>query len=330
MGMSLDETRRALALAASGLIPEGAMVAELGAQEFMPPLPPSALIASAREAGARLPAPVPSGELRMGRDLFAALGWRTISFDLVDGETVHRLDLNTEGVPGKFHGIADLTTNFGTTEHVFNQANCFRFMHDLTRPGGLLWHVVPASNYYGHGFFKYDPSLFFAIARANDYDVIDWTILDDPAEGKWRVPDYLFDLGAPPLTSATSDLWFVFRKRYDRPFAFPIDSPVEEFDRLMFALGRHEEPERLWLYGAGGMGRTLARRLSDIGITITGFIDSHRSGELDAWPVLSLDDYRLVERRPDDRLIIASSFAAEIKASLVARGIDWFFVFGGR
>jgi hypothetical protein len=45
--------------------------------------------------------------------------------------------LNHEPTPQKFVGDFDLVVNFGTTEHLLNQYNAFKVIHDATKVGGV-------------------------------------------------------------------------------------------------------------------------------------------------------------------------------------------------
>jgi hypothetical protein len=65
-----------------------------------------------------------------------------------------------------------LTVNGGTTEHLIDQENAFRVMHDLTKVGGLMLHQVPFLGSIDHGFFNYNPNFFTALARFNSYDIL--------------------------------------------------------------------------------------------------------------------------------------------------------------
>lgn len=65
-----------------------------------------------------------------------------------------------------------VVTNNGTGEHIFNQSAIFQNVHDLTRPGGLMVHVMPFVGYVNHGFYGFHPNLYHALARANDYRLI--------------------------------------------------------------------------------------------------------------------------------------------------------------
>ena len=66
----------------------------------------------------------------------------------------------------------DLVTNFGTSEHIFNQLNFLKTMHDLTKVGGLLISEVPCMFGVNHGMFKYEPKFFTDLARSNAYEII--------------------------------------------------------------------------------------------------------------------------------------------------------------
>lgn len=77
----------------------------------------------------------------------------------------------------------DIVTNHGTTEHVFNQANVFKLIHDMTKLGGLMIHAVP-SPFFGkpHGFYFYDETIFNDLAHANHYEIHQMYRASSPAE----------------------------------------------------------------------------------------------------------------------------------------------------
>lgn len=92
-----------------------------------------------------------------------------------------KLDLNTctsrdvAGAADRWESMSfDLVANHGTSEHVFNQANVFKLMHDLTFPGqGIMIHAVPTPKFGApHGFYFYDEQLFEDLARANGYYIM--------------------------------------------------------------------------------------------------------------------------------------------------------------
>lgn len=72
----------------------------------------------------------------------------------------------------RFSNRYDLVTNIGTGEHLFNQYQVFKNIHDLAKPGGLMAHVMPFVNWLNHGFFNYQPVLYNDLAAANGYSVV--------------------------------------------------------------------------------------------------------------------------------------------------------------
>jgi hypothetical protein len=65
--------------------------------------------------------------------------------------------------------------NFGTTEHILNQFNCFKVIHDATKVGGYIFHSsLPALGYVDHGYITYTGRCFFDIAGFNEYEVVEF------------------------------------------------------------------------------------------------------------------------------------------------------------
>src|ERR1700720_902128 len=84
---------------------------------------------------------------------FAALcGHDYLAYDIFLGERIRIFDLNCDSVPQEHRGLFDCVFNFGTTEHVFNQYNSFKAIHDLACVGGHMFHQVPTAGYINHGY----------------------------------------------------------------------------------------------------------------------------------------------------------------------------------
>jgi hypothetical protein len=66
----------------------------------------------------------------------------------------------------------DVCINNGTTEHVFNQANVYKAIHDHTRAGGVMVHWTPCLGWVNHGLFHVQPGFFFDLSAANGYSVL--------------------------------------------------------------------------------------------------------------------------------------------------------------
>ena len=153
-----------------------------------------------------------------GRLLWSALGLQSKSVDIDGGDI--RLDLNKGRVPWRYRGAFDLAINAGTTEHVANQGNAFAAIHDLMRPGGLMVHDLPMCGRLSHGFFGYQPKFFHRLAKANDYEVAQLTLLP---QAEIDVPEEFRGDGLPPRVLAVS-LLVVMRRKDRRKFVMPADA----------------------------------------------------------------------------------------------------------
>lgn len=85
-----------------------------------------------------------------------------------EGTILHDLNLPVVDHPRQY----DLVTDFGTGEHVFDQAQVWRTVHDLTKVGGFIGVIRPEQGYPGHCFYRTDECLFHDIAYANEYMIL--------------------------------------------------------------------------------------------------------------------------------------------------------------
>ncbi len=162
------------------------------------------------------------------RLLYEALG---IKYGCVDvdgrvGSVV--MDLNFDSVPDAHKGKYGLVTNHGTSEHILNQYNVFKAMHEFARVGGIFIHAVPFTVHLEHGFFNYQPNFFEALARYNSYETL----------GIWVGPDWQLASFVPwdpmlldflTLNAKTTHLLVVAqRKMYDKEFCVPFQEIYED------------------------------------------------------------------------------------------------------
>ena len=80
----------------------------------------------------------------------------------------------------------------GSSEHIFNVAQCTMNLMHLVAPGGHLLSVVPANDQTGHGFYQFSPEFFFrTYTEANGFRVkcvlihvaglrTSWNMITDP------------------------------------------------------------------------------------------------------------------------------------------------------
>lgn len=98
--------------------------------------------------------------------------YRCIDFyDTEENSDVLKWDLNEIQCPSEHTRSYDLVTNLGTTEHIINQANAFKLMHDLVKVGGVMFNLLPMAR-PDHGFFNYNPCFFEWMAEANQYKIL--------------------------------------------------------------------------------------------------------------------------------------------------------------
>jgi SAM-dependent methyltransferase len=161
------------------------------------------------------------------RHLHERLGFRYDCIDIDGNFGSLTLDLNFDEVPAEYRNRYDLTTNHGTTEHIFNQYNAFKAIHDLTKPGGMMLHGLPFTVHLEHGFFNYQPNLFAALARYNSYRThgiwvaLDWT-LSSFVPWQPQLLDFL------AMNSKTTHLLLVLQeKMHATEFCVPIQGVYE-------------------------------------------------------------------------------------------------------
>lgn len=191
-------------LAEDGVLKPGQSVMELGSQDLY--AAKCIDLIDGLFDGMKVPRPTTLGG--SSRALMEALGF---TYQCIDTDGRHGalvIDLNSPVDIGKQF---DVVTNHGTTEHVFDQANCFRAMHDLCNPGGVMIHCVPMRGYAEHCFYCYQPGLFDELANANEYEILEKAIVFD--EGS--------DAGGKQGNLLLS---VVMRRRISAPFRVPFQT----------------------------------------------------------------------------------------------------------
>ncbi len=161
------------------------------------------------------------------RSLHELLGFkRYTSIDIDAAHGALPLDLNFDEVPAEHRGQYRLVTNHGTAEHVLNQANVFKAIHDLTASGGLMLNAGPFIGCLEHGFFNYQPNFFKAIARYNAYEVLGTWINRLPQVDLVSLVDNVplvlgQDYVIVSLARKTSDAAFCMPIQYHYEFGLP-------------------------------------------------------------------------------------------------------------
>jgi hypothetical protein len=108
----------------------------------------------------------------LASELFIRAGLKYTSIDFADYPHTIRLDLNWQSLPVEHWGRYKFVSNSGTSEHILNQFNVFETIHNATAQDGLMYHGLPMGGDFSHGLFSYNPKFFWALAKANEYEIV--------------------------------------------------------------------------------------------------------------------------------------------------------------
>jgi len=106
-------------------------------------------------------------------ELLALTSIDYVSYDVCPGAKTKLFDLNRFDVLDEDRNAFDIVLNFGTSEHIVNQINTFKVMHDALKVGGVLFHQSPSIGWVDHGYFAYHPRFYRDLQIANNYQEID-------------------------------------------------------------------------------------------------------------------------------------------------------------
>jgi len=166
------------------------------------------------------------------RDLWAKIGYFYISIDTSCEAGAINLDLNFDEIPAELQEKFQLVINCGTTEHVANQIQAFKIIHDLTAVEGLMYHNVPFQGYQTHGLINYTPKFFWMLCRSNNYEFLDFSI--HCAKNEKLHPDILLSIEQTKnkweninFQTTTSGIRVLLRKKNTNCFVPPFDGHVE-------------------------------------------------------------------------------------------------------
>jgi hypothetical protein len=210
MGTAIDQLDMIASLCTEGHLPFGARIADIGCQQLWGGNVEGILRFLKAFGCDDLDSSVVEGFAKNGAFIghcLRTVGFDYTSFDVVDAPFCRFLDLESDATPNP--GAFDLVLNFGTTEHVLNQFNALRILHELAKPGGLIYSYFIRGGQMDHGLVHYSNRFVDLWMRFNQYEQI------------WR-QDY--DGKGNECT------WVVARKSREGPFRRVID--VQEGEGL--------------------------------------------------------------------------------------------------
>jgi hypothetical protein len=248
MGISSLDLDALLFLKENGYIPDHAAVIEIGAQQLSNSLLQqrnkveklgrlfgvtesfSLLTPSNSRLG-------PGGrELLTSEAPFARYFWQWLglyyaSIDIDGSPGSIPLDLNYDHTPPESLRRYNLVTNFGTTEHIANQLNAFKVIHELAAVGGVMLHSLPVQGNVNHGLINYNLKFFWMLARSNGYKWLDVDYIGTstthqlPRDVIESVSAFRsdFPLRAAEYRVSDADVVIAFEKIFDIPFVPPLD-----------------------------------------------------------------------------------------------------------
>ena len=139
-----------------------------------------------------------------------------------------KLDLNH---PIALNQQFNVCINNGTAEHIFNTGQVFKTMHEWTLPGGLMIHEGPLiSGWIDHGFVNFQPTIFFDLARTNQYEMRFYIGNLAPYEVYPFVTreEILTFVEQGKLPSNATFLVFFRKPNEERPFSIPVQGYYDD------------------------------------------------------------------------------------------------------
>lgn len=233
MGASAKTLSRILSLHQRGLVPSGAAVIDLGTQQLFCSGQIQAIEEiirhfAATDAAVRKLEAYSAAQLNdfadkgLLGDLLIACGFAYCALDIFEASHTTLFDLNVQSVDDEMRERFDLVTNLGTTEHIINQYQAMKSMHELARVGGLIYHDLPLAGYHTHGYFSYNPLFFQHLAVANGYDII----MHHYSRGAKLAPapEFMVENGFPGDGYFDFGIEFILRKNSSAPFRMPLET----------------------------------------------------------------------------------------------------------
>lgn len=171
-------------------------------------------------------------DLGHAKGMWEHMGYGYACVDTSNEVDALNLDLNFDEVPIERRGSAQLVMNMGTTEHVANQIQAFKIIHDLTAVDGLMYHNLPFQGYQTHGLVNYTPKFFWMLCRSNEYEFLDFSIQYGEPKDDLH-PDIIQSIQqtgnkvpTERFVSTTSGIRTLLRKKKSSGFVPPFDGHV--------------------------------------------------------------------------------------------------------
>lgn len=124
---------------------------------------------------------------RPAKPYFEGIGIEHISLDINGRDGAIPIDLSEEAVWQDWAPVVkkpgddtyafrhfDIATDFGTSEHVDNLWQCLEHIHELTKPGALIFHRNPLPGHWpGHGLHYRGLDFYPPYAKLCGYTIVE-------------------------------------------------------------------------------------------------------------------------------------------------------------
>jgi hypothetical protein len=232
MGSSPKTLERLKHLTATGALPPGSSICDIGATQLFGDKDQQASRAflsfyADRFPGAKRPEDVPPETLQkiaqdgfLG-DLLMLAGFEYKALDIFHATNTILFDLNIHEPGPDLIERFDLVINLGTTEHVFNQLRAFQTIHTLTKINGVCYHDLPMAGYLNHALYRYDPLFFSTVLPANQYALL---LQEVTLGAEHAVPRVLKAMGYKNANYTDVGVEVICRRTTPDPFRVPIET----------------------------------------------------------------------------------------------------------
>ena len=253
-------------------------------------------------------------EISEGEKISTRIFWERIGvgkYACIDSNGVHGatpFDLNYNLIKKyQFIDKFDLVTNFGTTEHVFNQLSCFENIHNLCNTNGLILLSLPLQGWMDHGFYNYHPNFFYALAQANLYKIekIKYAYWSGTNVCLLDTLDYQLIRN---FKEEAISIVVLYRKIFDADFSLPFqgtyqqevknkDFKIEMAIKLLLnhliQQGYHKKelPAEVAVFGTGEAGLMALKCAKNIGARVVCVIDDFKSGTFDGIKIVDRNSF---------------------------------------
>lgn len=205
-------------LRSAALLPENPKVLEIGEANWWGDVDPKSFL-SDRQIESANKSPYPHFALARFYYYNLLNPYYICSIDMNGTEHALQHDLNLPFSRPEW-GLFDIVINTGTAEHVFNQYQVFKTIHDVCKVGGLMVHDAPWRGWSNHGFYCYQPCFWDDLAKANGYEVLKIIMADGDQVGPVESFEQAAKIGTlMPLGNTM--LVFALRKTTAAEFKIP-------------------------------------------------------------------------------------------------------------